>query len=228
MELESYFGAERAVPQEDVFESEIRRARELLRGVERPATLDIGSGGGRVMDALKRAGFEVWGLEPSTTFREAALQSYGFDPLRLQHASIEDGSFPDNSFDFITFGAVLEHLPTPGAAIEKAIGWLRPGGLIHVEVPSSRWLVGRLLNRYFRLIGSGLVTNLSPMHPPYHLFEFSVESFRRHGERSGYCIAAVTHFPGTPFVGGGAARLLRYLMRVSGTGMQLTVWLRAT
>ena len=55
------------------------------------------------------------------------------------------------SFDFISFGAVLEHLYDPDFAISRALQWLKPDGLIHLEVPSANWLVRRSVNAYFRL-----------------------------------------------------------------------------
>ena len=226
-DAESYFGIERAGAQEGAFQSEIQRARELLPRVDRLRALDVGAGTGRAMAALRDAGFDTWGIEPSVSFREVALQNYGLDPDRIQQVSVAEATFPEAAFDFITFGAVLEHLPDPGRTIERALSWLRPGGIIHAEVPSSQWLVGRLLNMYFWMTGSGLVTNLSPMHPPYHLFEFSAESFKRHGERTGYALAQYQVLTGDPLVRGLGGSLLRRVMQASGTGMQLVVWLRA-
>ena len=69
---------------------------------------------------------------------------------------------------------MLEHLQDPAAALTRALGWLAPSGLIHVEVPSAKWLLGRLLNLATRGLGMDYVTNLSPMHPPYHLYEFTL------------------------------------------------------
>lgn len=225
---EQYFGPERVKAQDQLFSGEIRCARELLSHGEGGTALDVGAGAGRVMNALREAGFDVWGIEPSPSFRGTALATYSLDPDRLRLCAIEDTWFPAESFDFITFSAVLEHLANPSVALERALAWLRPGGVIHAEVPSSDWLVGRLLNLYYRLIGSGLVTNLSPMHPPYHLYEFSIESFRRHGERIGYEVVRTQRFAGDPFVRGIPGRILRRLMVATGTEMQLVVWLRAS
>lgn len=85
---------------------------------------------------------------------------------RLQLAGVEDATFSPDSFDFVTFGAVLEHIQEPGRAVERAMQWLKPGGVMHAEVPSSRYLISKVVNGYFSLRGVNLVTNLSPMHPP--------------------------------------------------------------
>ncbi len=225
MDPVDYFGEERSSAESGGFETEIEEARELLGYRGRGRALDVGAGTGRVMAALSEAGFDTWGIEPSASFRSFGLEKYSLDPERIALAGIDEARFPSSHFDFISFGAVLEHLPAPGLAIEKALEWLRPDGVIHAEVPSSRWLVGRLLNAYFRLSGSGLVTNLSPMHPPYHLYEFTEESFRRHGERVGYRVEKVRRIVGDVYAPAAVAWPLARLMEATDTGMQLVVWL---
>lgn len=74
------------------------------------SALDIGAGTGNAMIALGRAGFDVHGIEPSPSFRRAAIDRMGVPEQRLQLASIEGTDFPDDSFDFINFAAVVEHL----------------------------------------------------------------------------------------------------------------------
>jgi len=218
---QDYFEEDRAY-----FLKEIAEARSLLAEIEEPRALDIGAGIGKAMQAMTAAGFDTYGIEPGEDFRAVAIKR-GVPAERLQFAGVENASFEPESFDFIAFGAVLEHLADPAGSLERAIGWLKPHGIIQLEVPSSKWLISRLVNLYFRLLGTTYVTNISPMHPPFHLFEFGLRSFKLHGEYAGYEIAAhrfsvcsIIHIPKPlhPF--------LRWYMERSGTGMQLTVYLR--
>ena len=208
------------------FSEEIAEARSLLGPLEAPRALDIGAGIGKAMQALAAADFDVHGIEPAEDFRAVAIRR-GLPAERIQHDGVENASFEPESFDFITFGAVLEHLADPAGSLERAIGWLKPRGIIQLEVPSSKWLISRLVNLYFRMIGTTYVTNISPMHPPFHLFEFGLRSFELHGQLAGYEIAAhrfsvcsIIHFPRPMHP------LLRWYMERSDTGMQLTVYLR--
>lgn len=210
----------------DYFAAEIADAKSLIGGKERPRALDIGAGIGKAMRSLAEAGFDTVGIEPSEAFRQLALKR-GIDADRLKLAGVESASFEPDSFDFITFGAVLEHLASPSDALRRVLGWLRPAGIIQAEVPSSKWLLSRLTNLYFRARGTNYVTNISPMHSPYHLFEFDLRSFELHGRRFGYEIALhrysvcdIMHFP--TFM----HPLLRWYMARTNTGMQLTVYLR--
>lgn len=189
--------------------------------------LDIGAGIGKAMAALDRAGFEAFGLEPSPTFYGMAIDRLGIQPDRLQLSSIEEAQWPAAQFHFITFGAVLEHLYDPALCLEKALSWLKPGGVIHAEVPSSGYLLHRLLNGYYRLIGTNFVANLSPMHSPYHLYEFTPQSFEAIGNRLGFTLVEHSYHPASGrFVPRFLYPLFFRWMKATDTGMQLTVWLR--
>ncbi len=219
---ESYF-----IPQADYFSRQIAEARKQLGKTDQLKALDIGAGLGKCMIALQNAGFDAWGLEPSKPFYDRAIGKMGISPERLQLGMVEELDYPEGSFDFITFGAVLEHLYHPAACIEKAMRWLKPNGIIHIEVPSSKHLVGKIFNFYYRLRGTTYVTNLSPMHVPFHMYEFGLDSFKRLGDRLHFNIAHhYTDVCEIMFLPRFIHPLLRKYMEWTGSGMQLTVYLR--
>jgi hypothetical protein len=211
----------------DYFSHQIETFSRLRAGDGRPVALDIGAGIGKCMRSLTAHGFEAHGLEPSAAFRQAAIDRGDIDPNRLTLGAIEDASYEPGKFDFVTFGAVLEHLPDPAGCIERAMIWLAPGGLMHIEVPSSDWLTARLVNLVYRVQGLDYVANLSPMHPPYHLYEFTPDSFHRHGQRAGYVVAYEKRYAATTFLPG-PDRWWQTFMDHTGTGMQLETWLRSS
>ena len=229
LDPEKYWVADYFAEDPDYFAQEIMTAKRLLDFKPGMTALDIGAGLGKAMRALTAAGFETFGIEPSATFREAAIARNGIAPDRLTGVAMEAAEFGPQ-FDFITFGAVLEHLYHPSLAIERALKWLKPGGLIQIEVPSSSHLLAKFLNTYFKLAGTNYVTHISPMHAPFHLYEFGLASFQEHGRRAGYEIAEhefhqndVLFVPiPKPF-----HRPLSWWMARKKAGMQLTVWLRA-
>ena len=209
------------------FSREIGEVKRLLGFEPGMRALDIGAGLGKCMRSLANAGFDAYGIEPSEPFHRKAISEMGADPKRLELATLEAASFPKESFDFITFGAVLEHLQEPSVAIGRALEWLKPGGIIQIEVPSSDHLVSRIINAYFALRGTNYVTNISPMHAPFHLYEFTLRSFEKNGARLGYAIAHhrydVCEIMNLPRI---VHPVLRWWMRRTETGMQLTVYLR--
>jgi 2-polyprenyl-3-methyl-5-hydroxy-6-metoxy-1,4-benzoquinol methylase len=223
VEPEAYF-PDRLAPEPVTFDPQLTEVLPLTPGMK---ALDIGAGVGRTMQALSKLGWDTWGIEPSRSFAKVAVERMGVPRDRIIVAPMETARVEEASFDLVTIAAVLEHLYSPPDALVRALSWVKPGGILHVEVPSSRHLLGRLLNLYNRLWGLNYVTNLSPMHPPYHLFEFSHRSFEEHAKTAGYEIAAYRYWVGDIFnMPRFAHGPLRSLMKWRGTGMQLTIWLK--
>lgn len=211
---------------EGLFTRELEILSQLAGPLAGLKALDIGSGVGRGLRVMESRGIEAYGLEPSPSFCNAAIERMGIMPERLITSPLETASLEPASFDFINFSGVLEHVYDPSAALATALKWTKLGGLLHVEVPSSRWLVSKLANLYFRACGTDLVTHLSPMHKPFHLFEFAAESFERNGRTNGYFVARRDYEVCTSYnVPAFAGRILYPLMKATNSGMMLSVWL---
>ena len=209
------------------YEKQVADARRLLPYRTGMTALDVGVGQGKAIRSLIHAGFDAWGMEPSEPFRRFAIEENGIDPNRVQLAPLAEAEYAAGQFDFITFGAVLEHLADPSAALERALDWLKPDGILHAEVPSSNWLGARLINGWFRLCGTTYVTNLSPTHAPFHLFEFTPASFEANGRRLGYSIAEYRFSAcGSQHIPDLIRPLVLAIMVQTQTAMQLTVYLR--
>jgi len=209
------------------FVSYIDKATELIDFKPGMKALDIGTGVGKCMVALSAAGFDTYGLEPSEPFRARAISQLNIPEDRLRLGMVETLDYPEGEFDFINFGAVLEHLYSPAFCIERALKWLRPNGVIHIDVPSSAWLIPKIYNSYFKLIGTNYTTNLSPMHEPFHMYEFGLRSFEALSKKLGleiahhqYSVCGIYHIPKA------LHPLLKWHMRRTDTGMDLTIWLR--
>ncbi len=189
--------------------------------------LDIGAGLGKAMLTLQHFGFDTYGLEPSIPFYDRAISQMGISGEKLKLGAIEDLDYPKESFDFITFGEVFEHLYDPKSCLEKAMNWLKPGGLIQIEVPSADWLMPKFMNFYFKIVGTNYVTNLSPMHSPFHLHEFTANSFKALEEEMQFEIVKTRYdVCSIYFVPKLFHPILRWYMRKTNKGMQMTVYLK--
>ncbi|MCJ8291931.1 MAG: class I SAM-dependent methyltransferase [Crocinitomicaceae bacterium] len=220
--IESYFNW---TP--DYFAFQINEIKELMPFQSGMKALDIGAGIGKAMKSLDANGFDTYGLEPSEPFYQRAINKMGIKPESLKFGAIEEVDYENNSFDFITFGAVFEHLYEPSHCLNKALGWLKQGGLIQIEVPSSKWLMPKFMNAYFKLARTNYVTNLSPMHSPFHLYEFDVKSFEELSKKLNFSIVktrvevcSIYHVP--KFF----HPILKWYMKKTNQGMQLTVYLK--
>lgn len=224
---EDYWKPEYFKWNENYFLIQTQTAQKLLDFKKGMAALDIGAGLGKAMLTMENEGFETFGLEPAIPFHNRAIENMGISENKLKLGAIENLEYDSESFDFITFGAVVEHLYNPRFCIEKALKWLKPNGIIHVEVPSSNWLISSIMNKYYRLIGTNYVTHLSPMHSPFHLYEFDLKSFEALGEQIGFSIEK-HHFSVCEifFIPKFLHPLLHWYMKKTNRGMQLTVYLK--
>lgn len=223
---ESYWKEDYFKIDANYFRHEIETLKKLIEFKVGMKSLDIGAGLGKAMISLKNEGFDAHGFEPSKQFYERAIGEMNIDPNKLKLGMIEQVEYPDNYFDFISFSVVLEHLYNPSESIIKALKWLKPNGIIQIEVPSSNWLIGKIINTYYKIRGLDYVGNLSPMHDPFHLYEFGLSSFIEHAKANKYEIAFSEYYVCKTYMPKLADYILQPYMKWTNTGMQLCVWLR--
>ena len=132
----------------------------------RKTVLDVGSGGGEFVYLLRSLGHAVQGIEPNKGYAEYSIQEYG---LSVQVGFVQDGTFPPASFDVVTIWHVLEHTEDPGAVLALLRSWLKPDGVLVVEVPN---------------VEATCQAPHSTFHEA-HLYNFNVVALRRLGRKHG-------------------------------------------
>ncbi len=135
-----------------------QRARMLTKLLRPGKLLDIGCADGKFMVAMQEQGWKCSGVEPSAS-AVALAQS-------LRHLNVQQGTILNldefQSYNLITFWDVLEHVPSPKAALERAYRLLVPGGIIAISVPN--W--GSLERLVFR-------QNWIALDAPRHFYHFA-------------------------------------------------------
>jgi len=212
----------------NLFEKELNIVKNFFKKeIKNKKSLEIGSGLGLILNKLHQNGYEVHGIEPTKNFYEKSILLHPHLKTNIYNNSIEKADFKKLYFDLITLTSVLEHLYDPNEALKKSLRWLRKGGLIHIEVPHSNWLISKLINIIKKLFFQKYVTNLSPMHLPFHYYEFSLDSFILNGKINGYKVKeyyireSEIDFKIPKFI----KYILIYLMKKTKSGKQLIVFL---
>ena len=100
---ENYWKDEYFKIDETYFNIEIAIAKKLVSFKKTAKVLDIGAGIGKCMVSLNNAGFDTYGIEPSSPFYQRAIDIMKISPDKLKLCTLEDADFPTNHFDFITF-----------------------------------------------------------------------------------------------------------------------------
>jgi len=150
-----------------------RYARLLQRFDPAPGKLlDVGCSTGLFLQEAQSLGWAVWGLEPSQA--ASALARQRLPAADILSCAIEEAEFPPESFDAITLWDVLEHLDSPRQALLRLNGWLRPGGLLLVNLPDAASLPARLLGSHWVLLLRE------------HLWYFTPQTYRLLLEKTGF------------------------------------------
>jgi SAM-dependent methyltransferase len=113
------------------------------------ALLDVGANFGHfIREAQQR--YQAIGIEPS-----AAVVAWGREHL---HVCLEQGSIDDDNpsyrgrFQAVTMFDVIEHLPNPRAALQRAREYVTAGGHLFITTPDAGSLVSRLMGSHWHYV----------------------------------------------------------------------------
>ncbi len=99
--------------------------------------LEIGAGGGDTLVEIKKRGLaqEVVGVELMKLVN-SNQQNVLIDKMIIANLDNEKPDLPNEYFDIILAGDVLEHLVDPWGVVETISGYLKKGGLLIVSLPN--------------------------------------------------------------------------------------------
>jgi SAM-dependent methyltransferase len=157
---------------------------------KRRRLLDIGASRGVFLHQACQAGWDGIGIETEVPSIQYAKERFG---IHLRNESIESASFDGESFEVIHASHVLEHLYDPVGSIERVHGWLRPGGVLLLEVPYEFGDLFSLVSRY--LMGRPAPPNVVPSP---HLYFFTIPTLSKLLERCGLEVVFARSFRRNP------------------------------
>jgi SAM-dependent methyltransferase len=115
------------------------RAKEvLLRDMTPGRLLDVGAMKGESVHVMRKQGWDAEGIEYSS------LPENMFS-VPIRQGDLMNEQYEDQSFDCVTFWAVLEHVYRPADYVRRAMQLLRPGGRLILVVTNFNSLQGRVL-----------------------------------------------------------------------------------
>jgi SAM-dependent methyltransferase len=108
---------------------------EIIRDWVKPGpgdrVLDVGSGRGHVVNALREFGVEALGIDLNPNAADLALVPH------VQTMSATSLEFEDGSFDAVVSFHAIEHIPDIDAALSEMTRVLRPGGRLLLVYPAE-------------------------------------------------------------------------------------------
>jgi len=133
--------------------------------------LDIGSGTGHFADTMKRAGWQVKGVEINDKAREFSQSHFGLDVMNPNEIT----SIKSESFDCITLWHVLEHFHNPFKYATDIHRILKPGGVCLIALPNSSSPDAKHYKEFW-----------AAYDVPRHLWHFNPVTFRIFAEKTGF------------------------------------------
>jgi SAM-dependent methyltransferase len=113
-----------------------RRAVRELAGSVSGAVLDVGCGDGRISLQFLEDGAQVTLVDPEPKMLARALERVPAESaarVRAHEASLSTFA-PDRPYDLVLCVGVLAHVPNVKEAVSSLASWVRPGGLVILQL----------------------------------------------------------------------------------------------
>jgi len=162
----------------------IDATRAIVPGVR---VLEIGSGTGGMLNALRSRGVDAEGVELRQDLIDEAHAFYG--PLPVRRVDGVALPFDASTFDVVASFDVFEHIPDSDAHLREVQRVLKPGGAYLIQTP-NKWT-----NTVFETIRWRSFTKFREDHCSLHTLGELNTRLRRHGfEPRAYDVPVVNDF----------------------------------
>lgn len=131
----------------DVEKADRRSFAEMMEVAERflptkGRLLDVGPNIGTCLVVARERGWEVSGIEINADAARYCREDRGLD---VSAGTLDDGTFPEKTFDAVVMADVIEHLPDPMAVLRHVVRVMKPGGIVLISTPDIGGWAARLL-----------------------------------------------------------------------------------
>ena len=176
------------------------RMRDAVMSLKcRGTVLDVGCGSGNFLLCMHKAGYAVFGIEPSRTGSEYTKASHG---VEVFNGMVEEYlSLPNHrSFDVITILNVLEHLTDPAKTLSQISQLMNPGAILAIVVPNAQFhaLLGTVRRRlgvsdpYWLNCPGSFACGFKL---PHHLSSFKPDTISALAKRCGFVVEVIKNAP---------------------------------
>ncbi|NJN15088.1 MAG: class I SAM-dependent methyltransferase [Oscillochloris sp.] len=204
-----------------------RRFAAMLRTMRAaPGTnvLEVGVTPGQFTELMVQAGYRVSGVDLDPDTRSALWRDLGVT-VRRANLEREPLPFADNTFDWVVFSEVIEHLVySPLPVLREFQRVLRPGGRVLITTPNELYLKSRLRTIMRMLLWQSANTNEEFRHQMLlegekryttHSRTFTMGELAWLVEQAGFTLERRSYQAPWEQVGIEAKRVLRHPLRVA-------------
>src|SRR5262245_55048246 len=160
--------------QEWVYSSQREKTSFVTRcGLSGGMVLDVGCGAGFFLRALDGSKWDLYGVDQSVAASRLAESHIGTG--HVVTGTLIGSTWPDSSFDLVTFWSALEHTNEPRTNLRKARSLLKEGGTLVVQLPNAGSYQARLFDGDWVALDA-----------PRHRYHFTLPVLRRLLSETGF------------------------------------------
>lgn len=158
-----YHRDDQYVQEEELFRNIFQKRVDIITGLVKPGkALEVGCSTGLLLSLLKKAGWDVIGIEPSKQAAHVATKR----GINVVIGTFEDARLTDK-FDLVILNHVLEHVENPELVMEKSFKILNPKGVVLISLPNFDSLSAKIQKGNWPLL-----------LPSEHLWHFTPTSLK--------------------------------------------------
>jgi 2-polyprenyl-3-methyl-5-hydroxy-6-metoxy-1,4-benzoquinol methylase len=147
--------------------------------------LDVGCGTGEFLEAVRRGGWQVDGLERDEKASTWARENYG---LSVRTGNVQDIPGDAGPFDVITMWHVVEHLYDPAGVVRRLLSLLEKDGFLLIAVPNIGGIDAMVYG-----------ANWIALDTPRHVNHFTADTLTRLLTDAGFTSISRRQLPFDPF-----------------------------
>lgn len=142
-----FFGLMQKALADVKFFEEIEASVQVGASAQGGSFLDVGCATGMLLEEMKRRGWDEKGVEVCVPSAEYGRRERGVD---IRIGTLEEVSFPNESFDVVHASHLIEHLTEPESFLRELHRLLKPKGRAIITTPNVAGLQARLFGGRWR------------------------------------------------------------------------------
>ena len=114
-----------------------------------PSIVDLGCGNGGLLRSFRQLGLsDLFGVDPSPACAQY-VRRQGIDATQGSVLALPPLAADSEGFDCVVLSHVLEHICDLHEAVEAALSWLKPDGVLYIETPDAAAYASRFVVPYY-------------------------------------------------------------------------------
>jgi len=157
------YSTNRIIERQEVV-NELKNLQKIKKYKSYGKLLDCGCATGKFLYAAKKEGFDISGLEVSTSAAESASNLL---KIEIENCELMQSIHKQGSLDVITLWDVIEHVQNPLMVLNMANSLLKSDGILAFSTGDISSLWAKVTGKYWQLLT-----------PPQHLFFYNQKSIK--------------------------------------------------